>query len=113
MDPGVLAEFELAKADVLALRGKYPEALAALRQVPQEARSESHESKEADLLEGMINEKMGQPEAAHAAFLKAKDEAEAALREAPNDAERHAWLGRVLAQGRGKRSGHRRSETGD
>ena len=82
----------------MALRGKYPEALAALRQIPAEARTgESLQLKEVDLLEGLIYEKMGQPEAAHAAFLKAKEEAEAALREAPNDAERHASLGRVLA----------------
>jgi TolB-like protein/Flp pilus assembly protein TadD len=98
MDPGILAEFELAKANVLALRGKYPEALAALQQIPQEARTgESHELKEVDLLEGMIYEKMGQTEAAHAAFLKAKEDAEAALREAPNDAARHAALGLALA----------------
>jgi TolB-like protein/Flp pilus assembly protein TadD len=98
VDPGVLAEIDLAQANVLVLRGKYPEALAAVRQLPQEARSgKSHELKEVHLLEGMIYEKMGQAEAAHAAFLKAKEEAETALREAPNDAERHASLGRVLA----------------
>ncbi len=98
VDPGTIAEIELAKANVLALREKYPEALTVLRQIPAEIRNgSSHQMKEVDLLEGVIFEKLGQPDAAHAAFLKAKEEAETALREAPNDPERHAALGRMLA----------------
>ncbi|HEY3663453.1 MAG TPA: tetratricopeptide repeat protein [Chthoniobacterales bacterium] len=96
--PEALAQVTLAKAYILALREKYPEALAALRQIPAEARSgDSHVLKEVDLLEGSILENMGQTDAAHAALLKAKEEAEAALREAPNDPGRHAALGRMLA----------------
>ena len=40
---------------------------------------------------------MGQAAEARAAFLKAKEVAEAAIRKAPNDPSRHAKLGRVLA----------------
>ncbi|MGB8341042.1 MAG: tetratricopeptide repeat protein, partial [Chthoniobacterales bacterium] len=98
LEPATVAEIMLAKANTLALREKYPEALAALRQIPAEARTgEQPHLKEVDLLEGLIYKKLGQPEAAHAAFLKAKEEAEEALRKAPNDAERHAALGRMLA----------------
>ena len=96
--PATLAEVALAKANLLALREKYPEALATLRQIPAEARSgQAHKLKEIDLLEGLILEGMGQTEAARAAFLKAKEDAAAALREAPNDPFRHAALGRMLA----------------
>ncbi len=98
LEPATVAEIMLAKANTLALREKYPEALAALRQIPAEARTgEQPHLNEVDLLEGLIYEKLGQPDAAHAAFLKAKEEAEEALRKAPNDAERHAALGRMLA----------------
>ena len=37
LDPETVAEFGLGKANVLTLRRKYPEALEALRQIPQEA----------------------------------------------------------------------------
>ena len=96
--PAAVAEIMLGKANILALREKYSEALAALRQIPPEARTGSQPHlEEIDLFEGQIYEKLGQPEAAHAAFLKAKAGAEEALREAPNDPERHATLGRMLA----------------
>ncbi|MBA3651805.1 MAG: hypothetical protein H0W66_10105 [Chthoniobacterales bacterium] len=98
IDPAALAEVTLAKANVLTLQKKYPEALALLRQIPRETRAgKAHELKEVDLLEGIALEGMGQKEAAQAAFRRAKEEAEAILREAPNDAPRHASLGRMLA----------------
>jgi tetratricopeptide (TPR) repeat protein len=98
IDSGKLAEAALAKANVLTVQRKYPEALKALREIPQEARSEkSHSLHEVDLLEGILYQKMGQPAEAQAAFLKEKALAEAAVREAPNEASRHASLGRVLA----------------
>ena len=37
LDPETVAEFGLGKANILMLRRKYPEALEALRQLPQEA----------------------------------------------------------------------------
>ncbi len=98
LDQDTVAEVVLAKANILALRGKYPEALAALRQIPQDVRTGNPPHlKEVDLLEGQLYQHLGQPEAAHAAFLKAKEEAEKVLSIAPNDPERHAALGRMLA----------------
>ena len=98
IEPGMLAQVTLAKANILTLREKYPEALAALRQIPAEARTGKWDKlRELNLLEAILLENMGQAEAARAAFLRAKAEAEAALREAPDDPERHAALGRMLA----------------
>ncbi len=98
VDPATVAQVTLAKANILRLREKYPEALEVLRQIPAEARSGlDHKLKEVDLLEGLILQGMGQTEAAQAAFRKAKEEAAAALREAPNEPSRHAALGRMLA----------------
>ena len=98
IDSEKLAEAALAKANILTVQRKYPEALNALREIPPEVRSEkSHGLHEVDLLEGILYQKMGQPAEAQAAFLKEKALAEAAVREAPNEASRHASLGRVLA----------------
>ena len=87
----------LAKANILALRENIP------KHSRRSARSRGSADRRTAALERSRPsrrpdlEKMGQPEAAHAAFLKAKELAEAAVREAPNDAARHASLGRVLA----------------
>ena len=97
-DPETVAEFGLGKANVLMLRRRYPEALEALRQVPQETlKSLPDAFCDGSLLEGVLHEKMGQAAEARASFLKAKELAEASVREAPNDASRHARLGRTLA----------------
>ncbi|MGH8095188.1 MAG: TPR end-of-group domain-containing protein [Chthoniobacterales bacterium] len=98
IDSETLAEAALARANVLTLQRKYPEALAALGEIPQWARSLHSEGlNEVDLLEGILYQKMGKPAEAHAAFLKEHELAEAAVREAPNEASRHASLGRILA----------------
>ncbi|MGI8435814.1 MAG: hypothetical protein ACR2NX_02770 [Chthoniobacterales bacterium] len=49
------------------------------------------------LLEGIALRRLGREEEARASFLKAKETGEAALREAPNDANRQANLSRALA----------------
>ena len=96
--PETVAKFGLGKAYVLMLRRRYPEALEALRQIPQEALNSLPEDFcEGSLLEGALHEKMGQAAEARVAFLKAKELAEAAVQEAPNEASRHARLGRALA----------------
>ncbi len=98
MSPAALAEVTLAKADILALREKYPEALSVLREIPKAARSGgAHGLKEVDLFEGILLQEMGRTEEARSFYQRAKEEAEAALREAPNDPPRHATLGRILA----------------
>jgi len=97
-DPETVAEFGLGKAYILMWQRKYPEALEALRQIPPEAlNSRPDASCEARLFEGILLEKMGQAAEARVAFLQAKELAEAAVREAPNEASRHAKLGRTLA----------------
>jgi TolB-like protein/Flp pilus assembly protein TadD len=98
LDPETVAKFGLGKANVLMLRRRYPEALEVLRQLPQEALNSLPEDFcEGSLFEGVLHEKMGQVAEARAAFLKAKELAEAAVQEAPNQASRHARLGRALA----------------
>ncbi len=98
LDSGTAAEVGLGKANILMFRREYPEALAALRQIPQEALTSLPDAFcEARLLEGILLEKMGQGAEARVAFSKAKESAEAAVREAPNEASRHAKLGRALA----------------
>jgi tetratricopeptide (TPR) repeat protein len=53
---------------------------------------------EGKILEGIINEKLGRAEAARAAFMGAKEIAEAMVKEAPDQAPRHAVLARCLAR---------------
>ena len=98
VNPQMLAEVSMGKANILAFRGKYSEALEVLRQLPQEAAaSKPHAYVETRLLEGTLYEKLGQTTEAQAAFLKAKEAAAAALREAPDEPTRHALLARALA----------------
>jgi TolB-like protein/Flp pilus assembly protein TadD len=97
-DPETVAEIGLWKAGLLSERRKYPEALEALRQIPQDTlNSLPHLGFEVRLSEGILLEKMSQATEARTAFLKVKELAEAAVREAPNDAPRYAELGRALA----------------
>jgi TolB-like protein/Tfp pilus assembly protein PilF len=99
VNPEVLAEVALGKANILTYRGKYSEALEILRQLPQgTATSKPHGYVETRLLDGTLHEKLGQTTEAQAAFLKAKEAAEAALLEAPDEPSRHALLARALAQ---------------
>ena len=79
-------------------RRRYPEALAMFRQVPQElAEVRPDLAFEAGLSRGHPAREKGQEAEARAVFLKVKESAEAAVQEAPNEASRHARLGRVLA----------------
>ena len=99
LSPETMFEVAMAKANVLLLRRKYPEALEALRQLPHEMPPANLRGLvEVSLLEGTLNQAIGQMVEARAAFLKAKETAEAMVREAPNDAMRHAVLARTLAR---------------
>jgi TolB-like protein/Tfp pilus assembly protein PilF len=98
LDLETIAKVALGKADILMFQDKYSEALVALRELPQEtSKDEPHGAIEASLLEGIIHKKLGQTAEAGAAFLKAKEAAEAMVREAPNEPARHALLARALA----------------
>jgi len=99
VDPAMLAEVSLGKANLLTFRGKYSEALEILRQLPPEtAATKPHGFIEACLLEGTLREKLGQTTEAQAAFRKAKEAAETALRDAPNEPSRHTALASALAR---------------
>jgi TolB-like protein/Tfp pilus assembly protein PilF len=96
--PETLLNIMIAKANLAVLRGDYPAALEAIRQVPLDQPSAKSHIIETKLLEGIVEEKMGHLEAARSAFLSAKEAAEAAVKEAPNEASRHAALARCLAR---------------
>jgi tetratricopeptide (TPR) repeat protein len=98
MDQQTRAEVAMGRAGIFSFRGKYAEALQALLQLPQESPgAKPHGFVEARLLEGSLREKLGQTAEAQAAFLKAKEAAQAALRDALDEPSRHAMLARALA----------------
>lgn len=97
LDPETKASIVLAKTNVLFFRRDYSGALQALQDLPPDFPG-THHSVEGKMLEGMIEEKLGRSEAAHLAFSSAKETAEAAVKEAPNEAKRHAALARCLAR---------------
>ena len=87
-----------ARAGVLTLQRKFAEAL----RVTQQFRGETLTNPERApcpkaFLEGSLYLHLGDKEKAHAAFEQARPVAERLVREAPNDAARHAQYGAVLA----------------
>jgi TolB-like protein/Flp pilus assembly protein TadD len=96
--PETVAEMALGKAYVAMWQRNYPEVLDALRRLPRETLTAKPQGLvEACLLEGVAHEKLGQTAEARPAFSQAKEAAETAVREAPNDPSRHAALARTLA----------------
>jgi TolB-like protein/Tfp pilus assembly protein PilF len=98
LDPETKAGMVIAKTNVLFLRRDYSAALQTLRDLPPDVAGVPPHTIEGKILEGIIEEKLGRPEAARAAFSTAKETAEAAVKEAPNEAKRHAALARCLAR---------------
>ena len=99
LDPEMRAEVALGKGGLLLCRGKAQEAVETLRQVPPEVFAAKHSSLvKALLLEGIAYQKLGQTAEAQSTLMRAKDAAEAAVREAPNQASRHSDLAQVLAR---------------
>ena len=92
VDPDGLVTF--ARVQLLLLRRKFPDALALLKQSPQDG---SHYDKPRELFEGAIYTFLNDKEKALSAFQRARPIAEKALRESPDDASRHATLGLILA----------------
>ena len=73
--------------------------METLRQVPPEVFAAKHSGLvEALLLKGSAYQKLGQTAEAQSTLMRAKDAAEAAVREAPNQASRHSDLAQVLAR---------------
>jgi TolB-like protein/Flp pilus assembly protein TadD len=97
-DPETVAEMALGKAYVAMWQHNYSEVLDALRRLPRETLTAKPQGLvEACLLEGAAHEKLGQTAKARPAFSQAKEAAETAVREAPNEPSRHAALARTLA----------------
>jgi len=96
MPPGVDPEglVTFGRVQLLMLQRKFPEALAVLKQLSPDL---SHDSKPREFLEGAIYTFLNDWEKARSAFEHARTIAERSLREAPNDAFRHALLGQILA----------------
>ena len=96
MPPGVDPEglVTFGRVQLLMLQRKFPEALAVLKQLSPGL---SHDSKPREFLEGAIYTFLNDREKARSAFEHARPIAEQSLREAPNDAFRHALLGQILA----------------
>jgi TolB-like protein/Flp pilus assembly protein TadD len=96
MPPGVDPEglVTFGRVQLLMLQRKFPEALAVLKQLSPDL---SHDSKPREFLEGAIYTFLNDREKARFAFEHARPIAEQSLREAPNDAFRHALLGQILA----------------
>jgi TolB-like protein/Tfp pilus assembly protein PilF len=96
-DPDGLVTF--ARMQLLLLQRKFNDALAVLKQSPQDP---SHYDKPRELFEGAIYTFLNDKEKALSAFERARPIAEKALREGPDDASRHVTLGLILA-GLGKK----------
>ena len=96
MQPGVDPDGQvtLARVYLLMLQRKFPDALALLRQLPQDV---SHYDRPREFFEGVIYTYLNDKEKALSAFKQARPTAEKALRESPDDASRHVTLGLILA----------------
>ena len=96
MPPGVDPEglVTFGRLQLLMLQRKFPEALAVLTQLSQNL---YHDSKPREFFEGAIYTFLNDKEKARAAFEQARSIAEQSVRQAPNDAFRHALLGQILA----------------
>ena len=92
VDPDGLVTF--ARMQLLLLQRKFPDALALLKQSPQDV---FHDDKPREFFEGAIHIFSKDKEKALAAFKRARPIAEKALREGPSDASRHVILGMILA----------------
>jgi TolB-like protein/Flp pilus assembly protein TadD len=92
VDPDGLVTF--ARVQLLLLQRKFPDALALLKQSPQDI---FHDDKPKEFFEGAIYTFLNDKEKALSAFKRARPIAEKALREGPDDASRHVQLGFILA----------------
>jgi TolB-like protein len=98
MDPEGMVT--LGRAKILMMQRKFPEALALLKQYPEEVIHDSVAPVPKVFLEGILYTYLGDKEKARAAFEKARPAAEQSLRESPDgpdSAGRHALLGQIFA----------------
>jgi TolB-like protein/Tfp pilus assembly protein PilF len=97
MPPGVDPEgmVTYGRVQLRMLQRRFPEALGLLNQISPDLAN--HDSKPREFFEGAIYAFLDEKEKARSAFEQARPVAEQSLREAPNDAFRHALLGQILA----------------
>ena len=88
------AEGMMGRAYLLMLQRKFYDAVAILKQVPRDLRSDD---KPKEYLEGALYTFVNDKEHAHAAFQRARSILEEAIREGSDDASRHMILALVLA----------------
>jgi TolB-like protein/cytochrome c-type biogenesis protein CcmH/NrfG len=82
---------------LLMLQRKFPEALAIMKQVTEDAFHESTAPKPRAFFEGILYNYLNDKERARSAFQQARVIAERSLQESPDDATRHALFGQILA----------------
>jgi tetratricopeptide (TPR) repeat protein len=92
VDPDGVVTF--SRMQLLLLQRKFPDALALLKQSPQDV---FHSDKPREFFEGAIHTFSNDKQKALSAFKRARPIAEKALREGPTDASRHVILGMILA----------------
>ena len=91
VDPDGLVTF--ARVQLLLLQRKFPDALALLKQSPQDV----FHYQPREFFEGAIYTFLNDKKKALSAFERARPIAEKALRESPDDASRHVTLAMILA----------------
>jgi serine/threonine-protein kinase len=96
MPPGVDPEglVTFGWVQLFMLQRRFPEALAALKQLPQAI---PYDDKPREFFEGVIYTFLNDKEKARTAFERARPIAEEALRKSPDAASRHMTLGMILA----------------
>jgi TolB-like protein/Flp pilus assembly protein TadD len=96
MPPGVDPEglVTFGWVQLFMLQRKFPEALAALKQLPQAV---PYDDKPREFFEGVIYTFLNDKERARSAFERARPVVEDALRKSPDAASRHMTLGMILA----------------
>jgi len=93
----VLTEATLGKASVCMLHRRYADVLQALQEIPEQTNPAKPDARiNAQIMEGFAYQQLGQAAAAYDSFLKARQLAEAAVREEPNAESRHALLALAL-----------------
>src|SRR5437764_12352752 len=96
MPPGVDPEglVTYGRVQLFMLQRKFPEALGALKQLPQAV---PYDDKPREFFEGVIYTFLNDKEKARSAFERARPVVEEALRKSPDAASRHMTLGMILA----------------
>jgi serine/threonine-protein kinase len=82
---------------LLMFQRKFPEALAFVKQMTEDAFHESTAPKPRAFFEGILYNYLNDKQKARSAFEQARPIAERSLRESPDEATRHALLGQILA----------------